>query len=174
MNLDRLNQWLALAANAGVIAGFILLAAQMKQNTDALQLQNEIELGRGAMTTGIAAMGDSAYIASAASILEPSKLTDAQVYQLFVYMDAVMNVAWNTWLAYRAGHAPQESWDSALEWVGTFFSYDAAKIIWNRYKEGYPQQFVDAVDASLARHGDTMHRVMKGAIADIHKLPNPS
>jgi hypothetical protein len=71
MNLDRMNQWLSLTANAGVIAGFILLAVQMKQNTDALQLQNQIELGRGAMTTDIAAMGDSAYIASTVSILEP-------------------------------------------------------------------------------------------------------
>jgi hypothetical protein len=174
MNLDRLNQWLTLAANAGVIAGFILLAVQMKQNTDALQLQNQIELGRGAMTTDIAAMGDSAYIASTVSILEPSKLTDEQVYQLLVYMDSVMNVAWNTWLAYRAGDATQESWDAALAWVGGFFSYDAAKIVWNRYKEGYPKPFVDAVDASLARHGDTMRRTMVGAIADIRKLPSQS
>jgi hypothetical protein len=47
MNFDRLNQWLSLAANAGVIAGFVLLAVQMKQNTEALELQNQIELGCG-------------------------------------------------------------------------------------------------------------------------------
>ncbi len=85
-----------------------------------------------------------------------------------------MNVAWNTWLAYRAGDAPEESWDAALEWVGSFFSYDAAKIVWNQHKEGYPKPFADAVDASLARHGDTMHRVLTGSIADIRKLPNRS
>jgi hypothetical protein len=170
MNLDRLNQWLSLAANAGVIAGFILLAVQMQQNTDALQLQNQIELGRGAMTTDLAVMGDTGYAANATSILDPSQLTDAQIYQLTVYIDSVMNVAWNTWLAYLAGDATEESWNAALEWVGYFFSYDAAKIVWNRYKDGYPKPFVDAVDASLARHGDKMHRMLTGAVADIRHL----
>jgi hypothetical protein len=170
MNLDRLNQWLSLAANAGVIAGFVLLAVQMKQNTDALQLQNQIELGRGAMTTDLAAMGDNVYVANTTSILEPSKLTDEQIYQLLVYIDSIMNVAWNTWLAYRAGDATEDSWNAALEWVGYFFSYDAAKLVWNRYKEGYPKPFVDAVDASLARHGDAMHQALKGAVVDIRNL----
>jgi hypothetical protein len=83
-----------------------------------------------------------------------------------------MNVAWNTWLAYLADDATEASWDAALEWVGCFFSYDAAKLVWNRYKEGYPKPFVDAVDASLARHGAKMHQMLKGTVADIHSFAN--
>jgi len=37
MKLDKLNQWLTLAANIGVIAGIVFLAYQIKQNTSAIQ-----------------------------------------------------------------------------------------------------------------------------------------
>lgn len=39
MNLDRLNQWLALGANVGVVVGFLLIAAQLNLNTEAIRLQ---------------------------------------------------------------------------------------------------------------------------------------
>lgn len=36
MQLDKLNQWLMLAANIGVISGIAFLAVEISQNTEAL------------------------------------------------------------------------------------------------------------------------------------------
>jgi hypothetical protein len=36
MNLDKLNKWLMLAANLGVLAGIVFLALEIRQNSDAL------------------------------------------------------------------------------------------------------------------------------------------
>ena len=37
MNLDRLNQWLILAANLGVLTGIIFLSIEIRQNTLAIR-----------------------------------------------------------------------------------------------------------------------------------------
>ena len=37
--MDRLNQWLTLVANIGVIAGFVFLGLEIQQNSDAINAQ---------------------------------------------------------------------------------------------------------------------------------------
>ena len=44
MQFDKLNQWLMLAANLGVVAGIIFLALEVSQNTEALQAQSSYNL----------------------------------------------------------------------------------------------------------------------------------
>lgn len=39
MNMDKLNKWLMLAANLGVIARIILLAVELQQNNSLLETQ---------------------------------------------------------------------------------------------------------------------------------------
>ena len=39
MNIDRLNPWLSFAANVGVIAGFIFLAVEIRQNNAIVSLE---------------------------------------------------------------------------------------------------------------------------------------
>jgi hypothetical protein len=44
MNLDRVNKWLSLVANAGVVVSIGLVAFQLKQNTDAIRVQSAYDL----------------------------------------------------------------------------------------------------------------------------------
>jgi hypothetical protein len=47
---DRINSWLALAANAGVIAGIVFLAIELRQNNELLTLEAnyaQINMERG-------------------------------------------------------------------------------------------------------------------------------
>jgi len=39
LDFDRLNRWLTLAANLGVLAGIFLLVIELKQNTESAELQ---------------------------------------------------------------------------------------------------------------------------------------
>jgi len=38
MNTDRVNKWLTLGANVGVLAGLILLVAEIRQNTELSEM----------------------------------------------------------------------------------------------------------------------------------------
>ena len=40
MNMDKLNQWLMLGANLGVILGIIFLALEVQQNNNLIATQN--------------------------------------------------------------------------------------------------------------------------------------
>lgn len=43
MNTDRLNRWLALGANVGVLIGLILLVYEVRQNSDLMRAQISME-----------------------------------------------------------------------------------------------------------------------------------
>jgi hypothetical protein len=43
MNTDRLNRWLALGANVGVLIGLILLVYEVRQNSELMQAQISME-----------------------------------------------------------------------------------------------------------------------------------
>ncbi len=62
MNLDRLNQWLSLGANVGIVVGFILIAVQLNLNTEAIRLQNRLDFNRGFAAGEIAFMGETTHI----------------------------------------------------------------------------------------------------------------
>ena len=72
MNLDRLNQWLSLGANVGVVVGFLLIAVQLNLNTEAIRLQNRLDFNRGFTAGEVAFMGETTHIAFANAMLKPS------------------------------------------------------------------------------------------------------
>lgn len=43
MNVDRLNRWLTLVANIGVIAGIVFLAIELRQNNELLEAQSRAD-----------------------------------------------------------------------------------------------------------------------------------
>ena len=44
MNSDRLNKWLTLIANIGVLVGLVVLVYEVRQNTQALQNQADVAI----------------------------------------------------------------------------------------------------------------------------------
>ena len=82
MKLDRLNQWLSLVANIGVIAGFILVAYQLNLNTESIRLRNAMDLNRDTSAAEIAYMGEATHVALANAIFRPADMTDEQMGQV--------------------------------------------------------------------------------------------
>ena len=82
MKLDRLNQWLSLVANFGVIAGFILVAYQLNLNTESIRLRNAMDLNRDTSAAEIAFMGETTHVAFANAIFRPADMTDEQIGQV--------------------------------------------------------------------------------------------
>lgn len=113
MNLDTLNKWITPLANLGLLGGFLLVAVQMNLNTQAIKLQNSLELNRGAASAEIGALGDTTHLALAAAMLNPSELTDAQMMQLWSYQNIISFSVENQWIAYQDGLVTKEAWDRA-------------------------------------------------------------
>ena len=171
MNLDRLNQWLSLGANVGVVVGFLLMAAQLNLNTEAIRLQNRLDLNRGVTAAETAFMGETTYIAFANAVLKPSELTDEQMLQLWAYLNVGLSAAENTWIAYEAGFATEGDWEDARRLAKTFLAFKVGQIYWENAKANYGAEFVEAVDVDLSSSDlDRTARQYRGMLADIRQL----
>ena len=58
MESDRLNRWLTLGANVGVLIGIILLIIELDQNRDMMRAQIRNELARGVQDLLVIAVAD--------------------------------------------------------------------------------------------------------------------
>ena len=171
MNLDRLNQWLALGANIGVVVGFLLIAAQLNLNTEAIRLQHRVDLNRATNAGEIAFMGETTHVAFANAVLKPSELTDEQMGQVWAYVNLALTAVENTWIAYQAGFATEGDWENARRVAKVYLGFRVARIYWRNAKGNYPAQFVDAIDADLSDSDpDLFKRQYLGMLAEIREL----
>ena len=87
---DRLNRWLTLAANLGVIVGLLILIVEVRQNADLTRAQ--MESGRNNLLAQIELSLAQPEIASAwvKSIRAPESMTDVEVRTVESHLVAVM------------------------------------------------------------------------------------
>jgi len=87
---DRLNRWLTLAANLGVIVGLLVLIVEVRQNLDLTRTQ--MESGRNDLLAQIELSLASPEIGAAwvKSIRSPETLTDVEVRTVESHLVAVM------------------------------------------------------------------------------------
>lgn len=88
--MDRLNGWLTLAANLGVVLGLIILIVEVRQNADLTRAQ--MESGRSDLLAQIELSLASPEIGAAwvKSIRSPETLTDVEVRTVESHLVAVM------------------------------------------------------------------------------------
>ena len=75
MNTEKLNRWLTLGANIGVLFGIVFLGVELRQNNDALQAQTREESYDQIMEFAEQIMGNPA-LASAISKVEKNEQLD--------------------------------------------------------------------------------------------------
>ena len=173
MNLDKLNKWLTLLANFGVIGGLVLVAMQMNFSTKTIRLQNDLELNREFAAGELAYMGDSASEAYANALFRPQELTEAQLGQFWAYMHNYMLAAQNNWLAYRDGQVSQSSWNHAKGQAAGFIGFPAARIWWKHTKFEYEQDFIEQIDLELSkRDPQEVVRITRQIFDEIKSLDN--
>jgi hypothetical protein len=175
MWVNRVGQWLGIAANLGVVAGFVLLAMQMDQNTKALRNQNAMGTNQTGSNVELAAMGDTGYEAMARAMLRPTEMTDEQILQFWYYVDNVLAGIYNLWIAHRAGLATESEWIEARNSYSYMLDFDAARIVWDRYKmHAFPAAFIEDFDAALQqrnRGSADASVTFQEIIDDIRRLP---
>ena len=86
MNADRLNQWLTLGANVGVLTGIVFLALEIRQNSELAKLQFAEERQALWQQGEIAVFGDSIAAVWQKSVMEPESLSLAETRMLDAYL----------------------------------------------------------------------------------------
>ena len=91
MKADRVNSWLTLVANIGIVAGLFLVAFQIKQDADLTKVQLFSDHTNSRREWNQAMMGSDPMSVVAKSIERPQELTLAELQMMDLYLVAAIN-----------------------------------------------------------------------------------
>ena len=153
MEFDRLNRWLALAANLGLLAGLILVALQLNQTSELAraQLINEGNLTASEVWAGL--MGEDPAEAIAKSIENPSEMTFADFMVVDAYLWIAVNIFHRNYELAREGMFETTDWQERIDSLGTWYLGNAFARAWweEEARHFFEPEFVAYIDQHLAR-----------------------
>jgi hypothetical protein len=100
---DRLNRWLTLGANIGVVIGIILLIVELDQNRDMMRAQIRNELARGVSDFLPSIVDDREFADALVRAGAGEPLTPAEELQINAWYDQVFGYWQNVHYQYRHG-----------------------------------------------------------------------
>jgi hypothetical protein len=160
MTSERINSWIQVASNLGLIAGLVLVAVQIQQTRDLTRLQLQLDRLAASQQMEQGLLGEEPGIAWAKSIRDPTSLSDAEVKSIDSYL--INQVHQWDWLATMENAGLEEL--GALErsirttsWF--FFGNPFGKRWWVSIRDAgvWDPDLVRLLDAEIARLGDDVN-----------------
>ena len=148
---DLLNQWLSIVTNFGVIAGFVLVALQLQQNTEALRIQASAITASAAISAESAFMGDTVAEAYAIALRAPEDLTDAQILQASGYLSTYIVGPMAAYKQYSTGITTQNEWNRTRQSTAMSLNGRFAQAWWSATKPFFSPGFATEIDNELAQ-----------------------
>ena len=155
LKLERFGTWLALVANLGVVGGLVLLAVELRHNTQVVRAQAVAGLLTGQTSAETAFMGDDTAEAMAVAIVTPDALSDEEILQMWAYLNTAVISAEQTYSMYSLGLATERDRESAAGKAADWLSFPFGLIWWSEMKTNFPVELAADIDAALADRDPT-------------------
>ena len=159
MDSDRINRWLTLLANVGVIAGLVLVAVQINQNTQITKAQIANDYFLADMELELAMMGENPSHSWNKAVYTPDELTSEDAVILDRYFNYGLVQIGRLEEMDKMGMA-HEGWQDRMDYLGWHLGNEVGRRWWEAVKDGYPEEFAKRVDAILERGNFTSNRGM--------------
>lgn len=140
MNLEKLNNWLTLGANLGVLIGIILLAQEIRITRESSELQalDSRVQGYDRFNEILASNSDSANT-FAKGLYNPSALTDGETVQFSMLLLMFQNQANQLRVLRNSGQATDEDFQHALKQYAALLGTPGGRVFrenWPGFNEG--------------------------------------
>ncbi len=144
---DRVNSWLSLIASIGILAGLVLVAIEVNQNTDQLRLQLVFQTTQKLFENNRDLLGDNPTPTIAKSITNPEDLT----YEEFLIASSYVLNQLNEWedrfFIHEAGLISDRDWKRHIdENIGWTLGNRFAQAYWQISKSVFEPEFARYVD----------------------------
>ena len=164
MKSERINSWLSLGANVGVVVGLILVAYQINQEAQLTKAQLFSDVTTSMNEFNQALMGDNPLEVVAKSIENPHELTLAEMQIMDAYLISAMNEIRRLELLRQSGldiegsmkeiHAYYFGNEYARAWFQEYGGESALPDMSKRISETDPEWVIKFLDGVLARLDD--------------------
>ena len=145
MDSDRVNRWLTLGANIGVLIGIVLLVIEVRQNNENLVAQERATYNAGFSDIWGMAAEDSRLAEILAKELDGESLTRAEFVQLAAYW--TKNLLTNQWSYIEL--PAEESAPNLLYLKGSFEEFPTLRWVWENRQEFFNPEFIDYVNENI-------------------------
>lgn len=150
MDMERINPWLNFAANVGVIAGLVLVAVQINQNTEITKAQIANDYFLADMNLELAMMGDDPASSWVKAVYSPDEITQYDAAVLDRYFNYGVVQILRLQEMHDLGLAPDD-WKERVNYLSWHLGNQVGHRWWEYSKDGWPEDLIQNVDKSLER-----------------------
>ncbi len=131
MNLDKVNQRLALLANIGVLLGIVFLAIEIRNSSDAVTAQIQDSIADGFIALNMAIINDPQVGTNwVIGLNEPDRLSDTEAIRFSMHMRALFNQFIRVHGLYRTGLLEESEWALYAREAATIMSSPGGELHW--------------------------------------------
>lgn len=151
MKAEKVNTWLSLGANIGVVIGLVLLIIEIGQNTDMMRAQ----INQSRTDTALFqqySMSDTDYMAPIiVKTMRGEQLSDEEMIRYDARMRAFNRNQDNNLWQYNQGYLGENIPASIKGGVRTVIgSTEVGISTWDRQKYSYTEEYITFVDEAIA------------------------
>ena len=163
MNSEKVSHWLTLAANIGVIAGLVLVAIQINQNSEITKAKIANDYFLADMALELAMMGEDPAISWNKAVYEPDNLTTKDAVILDRYFNYGLVQIHRLQEMNEMGLA-HEGWQKRVDYLKWHLGNEVGRRWWEEVKSDYSDDFRTHVDEILAGDNFGSNREMLDAL----------
>jgi hypothetical protein len=152
MESDRLNRWLTLGANVGVLIGIILLIVELDQNRDMMRAQTRHELAMGIVDllqvpANNEQLADLIYRANSGGEITPREL-----FQFRLRTNALFRYWENVHYQYRVGLYDENEFSKQRDaWKASITNSILGRAYWCEVRTLYSPEFMSEMNKLLEK-----------------------
>ncbi len=150
MESDKVNRWLTLGANIGVLIGIILLVVELDQNREMIRAQTRNDISQQ-LANRLLSVGSNSQMASVKRRAEAGEeLTADEEHQYFLYLVANMRDWENIHYQYRHGTFDENEFEAEkVAWQFVINRNKAFGRNWCQVRRNYSPEFVAELESLL-------------------------
>ncbi len=148
MEFDRLNRWLVLLANVGVIVGIVFLAMEIRVNTAAIRsasIQSITDASGDTLRT--LATDEELAALRLTGDLNPSFLNETEAFQYFAYYRQHWLRLQNIYFQWQYDALPEEIWNTYARVVCQDIAKPGIRETWPQHASVLDADFVAFVES---------------------------
>ena len=152
MDSDRLNRWLALGANLGVLIGIVLLVIELQQNREMMRAQTRNEIAQGALSLLSLTANDQNLADIIVRSNNGDELTPSERFMYISRSESVFRHFENAHYQYRHGMFDEVEYQKQLYTQKLVISRNPGLIrYWCSFRSMYSTPFALEIDTLLEK-----------------------
>jgi hypothetical protein len=150
MDPEKLNRWLTLVANIGVIAGIIFLGVEIRQNSSMIRAQTRTQLAEEVTELFSVNMNDKDYADVLMRGNNLGELSAVEQYQYFRHRNAWLHYWNNVAYQYRMGMYDEAEFALQMSAIRSDMeTFPGLKLHWCENRSRASQGLIEALETDL-------------------------